>query len=426
MAKSFCARNLNIAAVAVPEDSLRLRQLVWLRLRSLRSWLKSRAASGTRNHKGLRRRLPNQESILFVVPEAASWRFGRLAARLHSHGFNVNVAINSHEAGHIDKLFALEGTSQGLSRDWSVIPTDMVSPENTLDPAGHVFISKVLRDLPLTLPATHQVAGSRVCAIPYSLFPDFTPHSQYARAEHFGISAFGLPTSLHLRDARTVRPYSRNLFISGWPTLEDADAHWLRFRDEQLLWSGFRILWAPHWTIGHLPSHFGALHEFAPLFEDLLLSGWDITLRPHPILMRLFRQKELRQDVQRVFETFQDRGRISEGPFLADFFRASVLVTDSYGFLPEFSLFQKPVIFLSRRSSATPRWNTFGRAFFLAASHVTAPADLVSEICAAHVSKPEQSSRTAESLEQRFRTSLPHNVNCPVFSTTFLEHLSLA
>lgn len=316
----------------------------------------------TRN-EALRDVFVQPRTALFVISETASWRLGRLADALQKADWQVTFLLHEPEAIYMQKLVSLSGTSQGLARNAVVRVADLTGLTQIFN-SNYVFISKIMRDMPMTQPSLYARQGSRVCILPYSLFPDYAPQLQYAQRHHFWVTDFAVPSTYHLEDARKVRPFSKSLFVSGWPTLDDARDLLRREVEVETSNTAARILWAPHWTIDSSPRHYGATSMYAKAFEHLLRVGWDVTLRPHPILARKFCAGELSPEIERTFNLFAEANRMSYGPFLNDFFESTVLVTDSYGFLAEYSLFGKKVLFLQREIDSMPNWNTFGSQYF--------------------------------------------------------------
>lgn len=390
-------------------------------LRSLRDWRRSNPSRRVPPRIRHRRRAVRHDSAVFVIPEAASWRFGRVAERLAASGWRVTALVHTSEAPYVEAMRRLDGTSQGLPPTVDVQIRDLSEPNAGGAPYDIAFISKIMAGFPDSRPRFHASRGTRTFYVPYALFVDRAPHAQYAKPEHFWISDFAVPTSMHLRDARRVRPFTRELFVAGWPTLDDA-------RDRRVLHAstsahgpstrGRRVLWAPHWTVDASAGHFGSTEKFGGLFQRLLREGWDVIMRPHPRLLRRWESGALPGRLLAVFEDFETAGRISRGPFLPDLLACTILATDSYSFMPEFAFFGKQVTFLLRDANRTPAWNEFGQHYFRTSTAIASVESMLSKLL-------DDAGATAGG--RGARVPAPHppfEWQIPEFTTAVLDRLS--
>ena len=120
----------------------------------------------------------------------------------------------------------------------------------------------------------------------------------------------------------------------------------------------FRIVWAPHHSVGFDWLNFGAFKDVA---EQLLKmakedESIEIVMKPHPLLMDMVKNNEISKlecsfNYRDFFERWeqQDNTAISvDGDYSSLFSASDLLITDGISFLTEYQLFQKPIVFFER------------------------------------------------------------------------------
>lgn len=142
--------------------------------------------------------------------------------------------------------------------------------------------------------------------------------------------------------------------LAGFPKLES-----LRRSGTREVWPlsggerrGYRVIWAPHHSVGDTWLAFGVFHLMYRQMLDWARSAPDIefVLKPHPALMKsLILEGRLRQNTLDEFVQEWERLPnccICTGQYAELFAASDLLVTDGLSFLTEYQLFRKPLIFI--------------------------------------------------------------------------------
>jgi hypothetical protein len=142
--------------------------------------------------------------------------------------------------------------------------------------------------------------------------------------------------------------------LSGFPKLES-----LQRSGKKEFWPlsggerrGYRVIWAPHHSVGDSWLAFGVFHLMYRQMLDWARSAPDIefVLKPHPALMKsLILEGRLKQSTLDEFVGEWERLAnccICTGQYAGLFAASDLLVTDGLSFLTEYQLFRKPLIFI--------------------------------------------------------------------------------
>ena len=208
--------------------------------------------------------------------------------------------------------------------------------------------------IPFTL---YQLKGVIPCYVPYAyctLLDDFL---------YRGIKLQGFykcyVESEYIREMLSSYMLNKgaNLVASGLPI-----ATQLRTPIRQSVWPAFsknkvKLIWAPHWTISTMETHFLALSSFLELADDILKlvrqrDDISVAFKPHPWLKeRLYNAPtwgKVRTDAYFQAWAAGSNTFVAEGDYVALFQQSDAIIHDSSSFIHEYLLVDKPSMFLER------------------------------------------------------------------------------
>lgn len=164
--------------------------------------------------------------------------------------------------------------------------------------------------------------------------------------------------------------------VSGYPKL----ARLLKARDEPEKWPiagdrRFRVIWAPHHSIGDDWLGFGT---FDRIHQDFLhwareCSNVDFVLKPHPALFAnaVKNGAMAQEDMDTFLAAWQKLPNcvVELGTYSHLFAASDMMVTDGLSFFTEYPIFQKPLIFID--SGRHVPMNALGEAAMMAMQRVS-------------------------------------------------------
>lgn len=225
---------------------------------------------------------------------------------------------------------------------------------------------------------TPELSFARLCSVPYgtSLVQRFMVDERIDG----DVSSFAFDQTYHrvawriFCETDVTRSYFQGFqrsdpekfVLSGFPKLESLqragqrEAWPLPPRGER----AFRVIWAPHHSVGDRWLAFGVFHLMYRQMLDWARSAPDIefVLKPHPALMKsLILEGRLTQDILdaylREWESL-DNCCVRTGQYAELFAASDLMITDGLSFLTEYQLFRKPLIFIDSRRHVP--FNTIG------------------------------------------------------------------
>lgn len=145
--------------------------------------------------------------------------------------------------------------------------------------------------------------------------------------------------------------------LTGYPKLERLEklGKNARWPVEQRQRRGYRVIWAPHHSVGDEWLGFGVFHliyremlDWARMAPDI-----DFVLKPHPNLFDTVVgfEKVTQEELDAFLADWQslDNCALCTGTYGELFGASDLLVTDGVSFLTEYQLFGKPLIFFDSR-----------------------------------------------------------------------------
>lgn len=238
--------------------------------------------------------------------------------------------------------------------------------------------------------ATERIGFARICSVPYgmSIVGQFAP----GEVTVGGVSPWSFDQPYHrlawriFCETEQTRSYFTSFqhadpakfVVSGYPKL----TRLLRACAEPDAWPvgdptgrRFRVIWAPHHSVGTDWLGFGV---FDRIHGDFL--AWaetrpdiDFVLKPHPALFKAaVRNGAMRQDTMTAFlEAWQalPNCTIELGSYAHLFAASDMMVTDGLSFLTEYPVFEKPLVFFD--SGRHVRMNALGDMALACAHPVT-------------------------------------------------------
>ena len=217
--------------------------------------------------------------------------------------------------------------------------------------------------------STSELAFTRLCSVPYgtSIVQRFGIHE--AVSSEVSHLAFDQPYHRQawrvFCETEITRDYFQsfahsnpNKFIlSGYPKLErllrGADnPHWPIANSKP---GAFRVIWAPHHSVGRNWLGFGVFHQ---MFREML--NWarsspdiEFVLKPHPALARMAVSEGNvpREECDAFFAEWSALPNccVAHGQYAELFAASDLMITDGLSFLTEYHLFRKPLIFFDSR-----------------------------------------------------------------------------
>ncbi len=228
---------------------------------------------------------------------------------------------------------------------------------------------------------TSELAFSRLCYVPYygfNLLERFAV-TECGEADHYGDQFFHrlcwriyceTEATKHLLQSKSIRG-GDHVVVAGHPKL---DRLWnARQRPDWPLDQGgrrFRLIWAPHHSIGTAWLGFGT---FLDCYREMIAWAWqdpgiEVVLKPHPALFTTL-QKQYPDQLKEFLESWGKLSNtaIAEGGDYGPLFAASdAMLTDGISFLAEYQLFDRPLVFLDSGHHAP--FNELGQ-FIAGAAH---------------------------------------------------------
>jgi hypothetical protein len=235
---------------------------------------------------------------------------------------------------------------------------------------------------------TPRINFARICSVPYgmSIVGKFAPENTSVG----GVDPRSFDQDYHrfawrvFCETEQTRDYflqfahcdPEKFVVSGYPKL----TRLLRAREEPELWPiagerRFRVIWAPHYSVGSDWLGFGT---FDRIYREFLTwagerSDIDFVLKPHPgLFATLVRSGALSQPQLDAFLAgWQALPNCAvEMATYAHLFAASdMLVSDGLSFFTEYPIFEKPLVFIN--SGRHVPMNALGDAALAAAHHVS-------------------------------------------------------
>lgn len=201
-------------------------------------------------------------------------------------------------------------------------------------------------------------AAYRICYLPYHLEVADVPEAQDNQELHHAAWRIFCFSELHRKTMQIrSRLGGRNAVVVGHPRL-DAIASACRdakAKPQDVGARPYRILWAPHHSVGAdwlrfgtFPEHWRAIVDFTRAEHDV-----EVMLRGHHLLFQSLR--DFGRMSSEEIEAFRmewmslPNASVDTDPSYVDSFAWSdALLTDGVSFLAEYQLTQKPLIFIER------------------------------------------------------------------------------
>jgi hypothetical protein len=243
--------------------------------------------------------------------------------------------------------------------------------------------------------ATSRLSFARICSVPYgmSIVGKFSPSDSSVG----GVNEQSFDQYYHRMawrvfcETEQTRDYfvqfghsdPEKFVVSGYPKL----TRLLRARDEEEKWPiasagdrRFRIVWAPHYSVGTDWLGFGTFDRIHRDFLALARQRPDIefVLKPHPALfpfavrVGVLSQQDL-DDFLTAWRALPNCA-IETGTYAHLFAASDMMITDGLSFFTEYPIFEKPLVFFD--SARHVPLNALGDAALAAAHHVTTFAGL--------------------------------------------------
>jgi hypothetical protein len=238
--------------------------------------------------------------------------------------------------------------------------------------------------------ATTRLNFARICSVPYgmSIVGKFLPQD----ISLGGVNAQSFDQIYHRMAWRVFceTEQTRNYFlqfghsnpakfvVSGYPKL----TRLLRARDEPEVWPlgdpagrRFRVIWAPHYSIGTDWLGFGVFDRIYRAFLEWARARPDIdfVLKPHPALFSFAvkggaMSRQAIDDFRECWSALPNCS-IELGAYAQLFAASDMMVTDGLSFLTEYPIFEKPLLFFD--SGRHVPMNLLGDKALACAHHVT-------------------------------------------------------
>ena len=243
--------------------------------------------------------------------------------------------------------------------------------------------------------ATSRLNFARICSVPYgmSIVGKFSPSDRSVG----GVNEQSFDQYYHRMawrvfcETEQTRDYfvqfghsdPEKFVVSGYPKL----TRLLRARDEEEKWPiaaaverRFRIIWAPHYSVGTDWLGFGTFDRIHRDFLALARERPDIefVLKPHPALFTFAVQ--VGALTQHELDGFLNGWQalpncaVATGTYAHLFAASDMMVTDGLSFFTEYPIFEKPLVFFD--SARHVPLNALGDAALAAAHHVSTFAAL--------------------------------------------------
>lgn len=214
--------------------------------------------------------------------------------------------------------------------------------------------------------ATARINFARICSVPYgmSIVGKFAPEDTSVGGvdpRSFDQEYHRMAWRVFCETEQTRRYFLQfshsdpaKFIVSGYPKL----ARLLRARDEDDAWPvgdptgrRFRVIWAPHYSIGTDWLGFGVFDRIYRDFLEWARSRPDIdfVLKPHPALFTsAVRDNGMSQQVIDDFRTDWSalpNCSLELGTYARLFAASDMMVTDGLSFFTEYPIFEKPLVF---------------------------------------------------------------------------------
>jgi hypothetical protein len=213
---------------------------------------------------------------------------------------------------------------------------------------------------------TDVVSGYRVCYVPYGMEIAEQPDVTVNQDLHQSAWRIFTPSEIHVNyfKSRSLIQ-AHNVIAVGHPRLDLIAAASLIAKEKRamefltgklaLTRNRFRVLWAPHHSVGSDWLRFGTFHFTSMAILDFVRKNPDITfvLREHHILYEMLVKFNLlsEDEVKQFVALWESLGNteIDRNPsYIDSFSNTDVLLTDGVSFLAEYQVTQKPIIFIER------------------------------------------------------------------------------
>jgi len=237
---------------------------------------------------------------------------------------------------------------------------------------------------------TQEIGFARICAIPYGMSIVQYFSSGEAGLEGGRLSSWAFDQPYHrvawriFCETEQTREYFKSflhsdpgkLVLTGFPKL-----HRLQKAIGQGRWPiadgnkrAFRVIWAPHYSVGNSWLGFGVFHQIYAQMLNWAKSDPDtqFVLKPHPALFNFVKSEGVvPSDALEAFRKQWDElpnCATYEGPYAELFDASDILITDGLSFLTEYQLFGKPLVFFDSKRHVP--LNALGKMALACAHHV--------------------------------------------------------
>ena len=206
---------------------------------------------------------------------------------------------------------------------------------------------------------------SKICYIPYAICPQAGSVQNTLcgfgelRAFDFLFSENDIMTRIYTRYKNAYNDVITRIETVGSPKFRYAVAHAKKEagHDKKYVQS---VLYTPRWCFNEKTSSFFDLKEY---FFNLVRDNENIEyiFRPHPLMKQTVEDKfgsEFWEEFMKEFDKYENAYVDLNADYMESFSKASVLVSDLSTMMFEFSITEKPVIYMHKVS----RFNDFGKA----------------------------------------------------------------
>ena len=210
-------------------------------------------------------------------------------------------------------------------------------------------------------------SGYRICYISYGF--DLADHPDVSVNQDLNLSAWRIftPSHLHLDYLRSRSLIqARNVVVTGHPRLDEIVKAVNAGRETRCLQDRpFRVLWAPHHSVGTEWLRFGTFHYTSQTILRFAHENSDIhfVLRQHHILYEMLVQFNIYSQEQvdeflMCWERLPNTSFDEDPSYVRSFAESDILLTDGVSFLAEYQVTLKPVVFIERKDHIA--WTSFG------------------------------------------------------------------
>ncbi len=261
-----------------------------------------------------------------------------------------------------------------------------IAPDIIFRQSGYLDLPPIFNPEDLTF--------ARLCYIPYSFtavrrVDHNEPETVECSSRHTDLYYHRLcwrifcETELHppMYQNTSVRA-GENVVVTGYPKFD----HLLSAKNRAPHWpiksstpDSFKIIWAPHHSIR---SEFMGFGTFLSTHQDILRwaeesqGSFEFVLKPHPALWdtlvhtsKVYTQEYI-DNFLYAWNSLPNTSICEDGDYAPMFMASNALLTDGVGFLSEYQVFEKPLIFIDSGNNCG--FNAAGQMMMQSANKVTA------------------------------------------------------